>query len=527
MTTTRKPVALASIAIGALTLATIHAARAQSTVAGTYETAGGVTMSLSAQGRATFVSARGTLVDASYTVSGTQVAFRDTAGVVACPGAIGQYAWRRSGDTLRFTVVEDRCEGRRSALSRPWVRVSDGLALRGVTLIDGTGAPPREGMTVVMHQGRITAIGPDATTATPPGAHVRDLPGHWVTPGLIDAHVHVATNPSAVDRRDRAEVRLTNALRGGVVAVRDMGGDGRALADLARAAAVGDIASPLIVYSALLAGPEFFVDPRVRASSAGVQPGRAPWARAVTDSSDVRQIVAEARGTGATGVKLYADLNSALVAHIAREAHAQQLAVWSHVTVMPARPSDMVRGGVDVVSHAPLLAWEKTPRLPGFERRAELDYSTRGDDPVIQQLFSDMKTRGTALEPTLFVFQATGRDSVSRRRQSLASAMTSAAYRAGVRIVAGTDGMGAGSAGELPNIHHEMRLLVELGGLSTMDAILAATQNAAIAAGLITSHGTIAVGKSADLLVLRANPIADITNTQKIALVVQRGVIVR
>ncbi len=94
-------------------------------------------------------------------------------------------------------------------------------------------------------------------------------------------------------------------------------------------------------------------------------------------------------------------------------------------------------------------------------------------------------------------------------------------------IVAGTDGIGSDSVGALPHIHQELRLLVEQGGLTPMETIVAGTRNAAGAAGLEASHGTVAVGKVADFLVLRADPTSDINNTRAIAFVVHRGRIVR
>lgn len=497
---------------------------AQSSPAGRYETLGGITMTLTEQGRATFVSQRGVLVDAMYRLDGMVVVFRDTAGLVACPGQDGRYEWRLEGDTLRFRPVADPCEGRRGALSRPWSRAAGALVLRNATIIDGTGAAPRARTTIVIRDGIIAAVHPDGAEPVPEAATVRDLRGLWVMPGLVDAHVHVATNPSGSDRRDRVERRLRNALRGGVVAVRDMGGDARALADLARAAAAGDIESPVISYSAILAGPEYFRDPRLRASSAGVRAGDAPWARAVTDTTELRQVIAEARGAGARGVKLYADLDGAMVVRIADEARRQGMRVWAHLALVPARPSDVARGGVQIASHAPLLAWEKTGALPGYERRAELDYSVRGDDPAIQHVLADLRARDVALEPTLFVFRAGDqRDTVAARRQALAFRLTRAAHAAGVRIVAGTDGMGSEEDGALPNLHEEMRLLVEGAGLSPAEALVAATRHAAEAAGLEVTHGTIAAGKAADLLVLRADPTADIRNTRAIAFVLRRG----
>ena len=82
--------------------------------------------------------------------------------------------------------------------------------------------------------------------------------------------------------------------------------------------------------------------------------------------------------------------------------------------------------------------------------------------------------------------------------------------------------MAADSAGALPNVHHELELLVE-AGLTPMEAIVAATQTSAIAAGFEQDHGTIAIGKAADLLVLNGDPTLDIHNTTRIAYVVRRG----
>jgi hypothetical protein len=75
---------------------------------------------------------------------------------------------------------------------------------------------------------------------------------------------------------------------------------------------------------------EFFTDPRVRASSAAVALGSAPWARAIRMEEDFRQVVAEAKGAGATGIKLYADLDSSRMARLSSEAKRQGLSVWAH-----------------------------------------------------------------------------------------------------------------------------------------------------------------------------------------------------
>lgn len=90
-------------------------------------------------------------------------------------------------------------------------------------------------------------------------------------------------------------------------------------------------------------------------------------------------------------------------------------------------------------------------------------------------------------------------------------------------VAAGTDAMGAERDGELPNLHPELELLVTEAGFSALEAITAATRTAACALGDEETRGTIAVGKLADLVVLRADPSADIRNTRAVEFVVKRG----
>lgn len=485
-------------------------------------------LTLSGDGRYTFVNNGRTIVGGAYRTQAGMLELRDDTGPLACPDSTGRYRWRLAADTLRLDVVEDSCTGRRGAVTGgTWARFFEALVLRNATVIDGTGAPPRPGMTLVLQGSAITALGPDGALPLPEDAAVRDLSGGFVLPGLIDAHVHLATDPSGRDGRERVERMLRAAALGGVVAVRDMAGDGRVLADLARAAAVGDIVAPQIRYAALMAGPAFFDDPRARTSSAGVSPGAAPWARAIADTTDLRQAVAEARGTGAAAIKLYGALDSGLVRRVSAEAHRQDLKVWAHAALFPARPSEVAAGGVDVVSHANLLLWEAAEAPLGASPSRRNDVETASPDhPAIRRLLALMARRNVIFEPTLNVFRADSAapdTSRARRMERLTGEMARAAHRAGVRIVAGTDGMISAEDGALPNLHQELALLVERAGLTPMEALLAATRTAAAAIGMLATHGTVEVGKAADLLVLRADPTADIRNTRQILFVIRRG----
>jgi imidazolonepropionase-like amidohydrolase len=101
--------------------------------------------------------------------------------------------------------------------------------------------------------------------------------------------------------------------------------------------------------------------------------------------------------------------------------------------------------------------------------------------------------------------------------------VTRAAWAAGVPVSAGTDSIGVDALGTLPNIHEELALLVE-AGLSPLEAITAGTRNGARAIGIEKTRGTIAPGMAADLVVLSADPLADIHQTRDIVLVFRDGV---
>ncbi len=100
---------------------------------------------------------------------------------------------------------------------------------------------------------------------------------------------------------------------------------------------------------------------------------------------------------------------------------------------------------------------------------------------------------------------------------------TGSAKKHGVPVAAGTDGMMPAATTELLNIHREMELLVTRAGFTPLEAITAATLNSARAIGVDSMIGTIAVGKLAAMLVLMADPAADIRNTREIEYVVKGG----
>lgn len=393
------------------------------------------------------------------------------------------------------------------------------IALVGVTVIDGTGPRKRPNQTVLIQGERIIEITPAGSHPLPPGAKVLTLPGRFLIPGLIDTHVHIATDPSGEDTRVRTERRLRKALYGGITAVRDMAGDVRALAALQRDARLGEFPGPDIYYAALFAGPAFFADPRTHDASRGLVAGEVPWMRAVTDTTDMRQVVAEARGAGATAIKLYAALSGDVARRVVAEAHAQGLLVWAHAALRPASPIEVVNAGVDAVSHANLIALGMDSTRRAAALHTPPDQPIDLDDPGLDTLFRTMVRLHTVFEPTLLIFSG------SPAQLRLGGEITRRAHRAGVTIIAGTDTLAEADSDSLtlPNLHRELELLVSLGGLTPAEALESATRDAAAVVGAQRERGTIEVGKLADLVVLSADPLADIRNTRTIQLVVKRG----
>jgi imidazolonepropionase-like amidohydrolase len=399
----------------------------------------------------------------------------------------------------------------------------------GINLIDGTGAALKPHMAIVTRGERILAVVPNSDAAKyEDGADVVDLHGLTVIPGLINSHVHMATEPN----RRLAEAYLRRDLYSGVTAVRDMAGDARALADLSRSALLGEIPSPDIYYSALMAGPQFFKDPRTHAAAQGAVPGEVPWLQAITDKTDLRLAVAEARGTGATGIKIYADLPGALLRSITAEAHRQGMLVWSHAAVFPATPADAIDGGVDVVSHVCMLAYQASKTMPDeYHNRAPVEADKfGGDNPVTAKLFADMKARGTILDATLWVYDEMAKAHAQAPQSpapycspELAAKLLNQAYRSGVAISAGTDGFSPADA-PYPALDDEIDLLVTKAGMTPMDALISATATGARTVGKSREMGTIEPGELADFVVLAKNPLTDITNLRTVTLTVKRGV---
>lgn len=383
----------------------------------------------------------------------------------------------------------------------------------GFTLIDGLGGPPIEDAAISVRGNSIVTVGSRRELLSGPSAPrdaiVVNLGGGYVIPGLIDAHVHLSTAPDRVN----AEAELSRLLYGGVTAVRDMAGDARALGSLARDSRLGEIVAPDVYFAAVMAGPSFMSDPRPQASTVGETAGQVPWMQAITPETDMVRAVAEAKGTSATGVKIYANLAAAEVARITQEAHRQGMKVWAHSMVFPARPLEVIESGVDAISHACYLAWEAMAEVPAeYRHNVVPQYGAfDADSQVFTELFDAMRAHGTILDATLATYTrpAAERSPDAQCDPAFAGALVRRAGAEGIPVAAGSD-FTTPPDDPFPALYRELEALVANGGLTPMQAIVAATSTAAKTIGIEATAGSLAHGRPVDFVLLRQNPLEDI-----------------
>ncbi|NER13477.1 amidohydrolase family protein [Leptobacterium flavescens] len=410
------------------------------------------------------------------------------------------------------------------------------IVLKNANIIDAISDTSKKG-SVFIEGDKITAIDYTNSMQIPEVAAIYDLEGKYIIPGLIDAHVHI-THGTLKD----AQEHLQTALKKGVTGVRDMGGDGRMLTLLKKNTMIGEDVGPDVFFSTIIAGPEFFEnDPRPKEVAKGATAGKVPWQTAITHDSDLRQVVAEAKGLGATAIKVYLNVDKDLFRKVAAEAKRQRLKVWSHAVVPPTKAIDITNGGSEVMSHAASMvqyefikgdlksrhAFKSQEELKAYRQKSQ-NLNWDKNSAEVKRLFNAMKANNSILDATMFVYTlglepSENGKKVDSTRYKIGVKAVKIAYDMGVKIGAGSDHMI--SKDNIINIHREIELLT-LAGLSNIDAIKAATIINAEGLGEEKNIGTIEKGKLANLVVLNTNPLENIESTKDIKFVIKRGKIV-
>jgi len=380
--------------------------------------------------------------------------------------------------------------------------------LAGVTVIDGTGTPAKPGQTIEITNGRITAIRP----TVPEDSATLDVAGSFVTPGLMDAHVHLPKE------RTQLAAALDSMLGLGITSTRQMS----ALPEYSQLLSDADSSKLARVYpSAYWAGPTYMRDdPRVREAYAAA--GRDPLLLAVTDTTDLELAVREARERGAIGIKIYSDLEPGLVRAVAASARGAGMRVWSHAVVFPTKPSVVAASNVHVISHAAFFVWEGPDELPTAYNGSHpwspfgppAPYETVShDDPAVVAVLETMRDRGVILDPTITVMSF-----LSEQSRTWAVNLTRLAHEMGIPIATGTDAA---------LLFDEIEALVNDVGLTPLEAIASATSVGAAVVGVDNDYGSLEVGKVADLVVYPADPSVDITALRRPSHVIKGGRLVR
>ncbi|MGH9846233.1 MAG: amidohydrolase family protein [Blastocatellia bacterium] len=419
-----------------------------------------------------------------------------------------------------------------------------GVAITGATLIDVRTGESIKDSVIVIEGDRIKQVGKAGEVSIPSSARIIDARGKWIIPGLTDMHSHISGTPG---------LPLGLYLANGVTTIRDPGGNLTLLRLLREQLDSGKLTGPRLFF----AGPILDGNPPVwpAGSILADTPERA--------ASAVNFLIDQ----GADFIKVYNNISEPVLKAIIRTAHQREIPVIGHVP----RSITMTRAvelGMDCLEHIRVTGRELLP----LEEANKIDFLPLGRRETLlwqrfdlasdemKKLVSLLVEKKVFLDPTLTIDEKTlvfkREDLIKdpnnrflpreifeawagqrepeiyqippelkeeaaagfKKRQQFVGMLS----RAGVQITAGTDGAGPGTLLPGFGLQHELELLAA-AGLKPIDAIRAATITAARALKREKELGSIEAGKFADLVILNADPLAEIGNTRKIHLVMKGG----
>jgi imidazolonepropionase-like amidohydrolase len=432
------------------------------------------------------------------------------------------------------------------------------IALTGATLIDGRGGAPVKNANVIVANGKIECAGADC--AVPKEAKVVDAKGMWMTPGLVDSHVHFSQTGWADGRPDALDVRAQypyektiadlkthperfahTYLCSGVTGVFDVGGYPWTLQLASRfekdttaphISAAGPLLSTLDHWLNLPAERQFIHLKDEASGRDGVKYLAAQGAKAIK----VWYIVSR---------ELPVETSEPFVTAAGDEAKKHGLPLIVHATGL-AEAKAALRAGATLLVHSvwdlhiddEFIALAKkngtilTPTLTVAAGYGRMFASVVGEIPtdvedpnrcVDAQTVAKVRSTGKVKDPSITVAQVLNREQRTREREQIAADNLMRLVEAGIPIATGTD---AGNPLTLHGVsmYAEMEAM-QKAGMTPMQVIVSSTAVAARAARFDNVTGTIEKGKDADLLLLDADPTRDVKNFRRVRFVMRAGVL--
>ena len=414
------------------------------------------------------------------------------------------------------------------------------IALKHVRVIDGTGSPAKEDQTIIIESGRIVSIGPTAEIAIPASAKTLDLGGHTAIPGLVGMHNHLFYATDGGDRYVIAPESFAPLyLAAGVTTIRTAGAF-RLNYDLEVKSSVenGELPGPKIHLTSQ------YIDHR---------PGE------VLSSERLTELVNLWADQGATSFKIYENITRAELSAVVDAAHKRGLKVTGHTCAIGFREAAEI--GIDNLEHGLAVDTEfyseKKPdacpsRSDWLPELAQIDVMSA----PVQNMIRELVQRRVAVTSTLAIFEAfvaerfeldsrmkdvlsedAYSDCVSRLTASRADPRWSRVWevvlkkemqferefvKAGGLLITGVDPTGWGGVVAGFGDQRGLELLVE-AGFSPVEAVRIGTLNGATFLGEAHRVGTLAVGKQADIVIIRGNPASEISAIRNVHLVFKDG----
>ena len=421
---------------------------------------------------------------------------------------------------------------------------SELLVLTNVTVVDVRTGTLQPEQTVILNRHHIASVGPSKTAKYPRNAPSVNCRGLFLIPGLWDMHVHLVFGDWFPDAR---EISLPLFIANGVTGVRDMGSELDTVQGWRNEIEEGRLIGPRIYTSGpMLDGPK----------------PRFPSSIAIATPEDARRAVADLKRRGADFIKLQSLIPREAVFAIAEEAKKQEIAFEGHVPDS-VRASEMSAAGMKSFEHligifegsspaeddflkgnktegrflatydparaasqAELLAKNQTWQCPTlvWERGGNLiDATDFSKDTRVKYVPASWENK-TWKRFTEEITQGYGADDLATRKRFIEKELevVGLLHKAGVPFLAGTDTPAGVHIFPGYSLHEELQRFVA-AGFTPLEALQTATLKPARLFGVEEQFGSVEKGKFADLVLLTANPLEDIANTQKIAAVIANG----